>query len=185
MAAFWDSLKHVSVNLEDTTEESSPQIGRKFGAIVPTVGLRAQCKIAILVFGKMCVECLHKVPDDWRSFGRRVRTILVTEAEASARRLVNVEHVGVSIPTVRVQHRIRSRDVVEGAWAILLEEANHAATTRAPIEPQGKGCSRTVVACFEEPKPYMLRTRQPDEYHHEVKNYSHDPHYRKNSRSTG
>ena len=110
----------------------------------------------------MCIECLHKVPDDRRSFGRRVR-ILVTVAEATADRLVNVEHVGVSIPTIRVQHGSGSRDVVEGAWAILLEEASHAATTRSPIEPHDKRCSRTVVAGFEEPKPHMLGTRQPEQ----------------------
>jgi hypothetical protein len=135
MPAFWDSLKHLSVNLKNTTKEPSPQVGRKVGAVVPTIGLSEQCKFAVLVIGEVCVECLHKRPYDLCSFGRRVRIILVAVAEAGADRLVNVKHVGVIIPTVRVQLGSRSRDVVEGAWAILLEEADHAATTRTTSEP--------------------------------------------------
>jgi hypothetical protein len=134
MSAFWDSLKHLSVNLKNTTERPDPQVGPKFGAVVPTVGLSNDCKIAVPVIGEMCVECLHKRPYDLCSFGRRLCT-LVAVAEAGADRLVNVKHVGVIIPTVRIQHGCRSRDVVEGAWAILLEEANHAATTRTTSEP--------------------------------------------------
>ena len=137
----------------------SLQVGRKLGAVVPTVGLGEQSKIVVLIGGELCVECLQKLPDircGGDSRGHAVGTV----AEAGADRLVNVEHVGVIIPTVRVQYGSRSRDVVEGAWAILLEEANHAAATRTSIEPEGERSGRRAAAGFEEPKPHILRTRQ-------------------------
>ena len=120
--------------MKNTTEGPNPQVGRKLGAIVPTVGLSEQSKIVVLVVGESGVECLQKLPDIWCGGDSRGRTVgAVTEAGAD--RLVNVEHVGEIIPTVRVQHGSRSRGVVKGAWAILLEDANHAAATRTPIEP--------------------------------------------------
>ena len=102
---------------------------------MPTVRLSEQSKIAVLVAGELCVECLQKNPDVRCGAFRCRGHIINAEAEAGANGLVNVEHVGKIIPTVRVQHGIRSRDVIEGAWAILLEEANHAAATRTSIEP--------------------------------------------------
>ena len=101
---------------------------------MPTVGLSEQSKIAVLVVGELGVECLQKLPDVRCGIDSRGHAV-GAEAEAGADRLVNVEHVGEIIPTVRVQYGSRSRGVVERAWAILLEEANHAAATRTPIEP--------------------------------------------------
>ena len=145
-----------SVNLKNTTEGPNPQVERKLGAVMPTVGLGEQTEVVVLVSGELCVECLQKLPDERRSGDRRGRAV-GTEAEASTDGLVNVEHVGEIIKTVRVQHGSRSGDVVEGTWTILLEEADHATTTRTPIEPEGEGSGRRAVAGFEEPKPHILR----------------------------
>ncbi len=135
MAAFWDSLKDGSEKLEEYNGRGpNPQVERKLGAVVSAVGLGEQTKIVVLVGGELCVECLQKLPDERRSGDRGGRTV-GAEAEAGTDGLVNVEHVGETIPTVRVQHGSRSGDAVEGAWAILLEEANHATATRTPIEP--------------------------------------------------
>ena len=101
---------------------------------MPTIGLSEQTKIAVLIAGELGVECLQKLPDVWCGIDRQDHTVGAI-AEAGADSLVNVERLGEIIPTVRGQHGSRSRGIVEGAWAILLEEANHAAATRTPIEP--------------------------------------------------
>ena len=122
------------LHLKNTTEGPNPQVVRELGAVVTTVGLSEQSKIVVLVVGELGIECLQKLPDVWCGGDSRGHGVgAVTEAGAD--RLVNVEHVGEIIPTVRVQHGSRSRDVVEGAWAILLEEANHTAATRTTVEP--------------------------------------------------
>ena len=119
---------------EYNSRGQNPQVGRELGAVVPTVRLSEQSKIVVLVGGELCVECLQKSPDVRCGGDSRGHTVGAV-AEAGADGLVNVEHVGVTIPTVRIQYGSRSRDIVEGTWAILLEEADHAAATRASIEP--------------------------------------------------
>ena len=54
-ATHWNIFQ---LNLKNTTIGSNPQVGRKLGAIVPTVGLSEQSKIVVLVVGELGVECL-------------------------------------------------------------------------------------------------------------------------------
>ncbi len=84
-------------------EGPNPQVECKLGAVVPTVRLGEQTEIAVLIGGELCVECLHKLPHEWCSCDRRI-CIVGAEAEAGTNGLVDVEHVGEIIPTIRVQH---------------------------------------------------------------------------------
>lgn len=86
-------------------EGSNPQVQCKLGTIVPAVRLCEQTEIAVLVRGEMCVERLQKLPHEWCSGDCRVR-VLGTIAKAGTNGLVHVEHVGVIVPTMTVQHGI-------------------------------------------------------------------------------
>ena len=83
-------------------EGPNPQVECKFGTIVPTVRLCEQTKIAVLVRGELCVECLQKLPHEWRR-GLSRSCVVGAVAEAGTDGLVHVEHVGEIIPTMRVQ----------------------------------------------------------------------------------
>ena len=55
------------LNLKNTTEGPNPQVGRKLGAVVPTVGISERSKIVVPVVGELGTECLQKLPDVWCS----------------------------------------------------------------------------------------------------------------------
>jgi hypothetical protein len=46
------------LNLENTTLGPNPQVERKLGTVVPTVGLSEQSKIVVLVGGELGIERL-------------------------------------------------------------------------------------------------------------------------------
>jgi hypothetical protein len=84
-------------------DSTNPQVECKLRTVMSPIRLGEQTEIAVLILGKLCVECLQKLPYERCSGDRRVRVIRA-EAEASTNGLVYVEHVGVVIPTMRVRH---------------------------------------------------------------------------------
>ena len=79
-----------------------PQVLRKNRTVLSTVGLGEQTKIAVVVAGKRIEEGLEEGPHVLR--GRIGRAYLKsTVAEADAKGLVEIEHVGDIVPTVLVR----------------------------------------------------------------------------------
>ena len=68
------------------------------------VRLRPDAKIPILILRELVVECLQEFPNQWSGGIGCVDVMLRgTIREASSIRLVDVEHVDVVVPTIRIE----------------------------------------------------------------------------------
>ncbi|KAI6776693.1 hypothetical protein HG530_000638 [Fusarium avenaceum] len=99
-------------------------------------------------------EGLHELPDI-RSCLRRGVDIFGTDAKARADGLVNVEHVCVFVPGVRVEAWL-SVVVDEVAWPMFSEKADHRGASRTTVEPDSERGVLSIVTGLEEPKPHTV-----------------------------
>lgn len=92
-----------------------------------SIRLCKDAKVARLILREGGIEGLEKLPHDWRSCLSGVNAVVSTAiGEASANRLVNINHVGVVVETVCVVDRrgIKSTEV-EFTRSVLLESSDH------------------------------------------------------------
>ncbi len=135
------------------------QVLRKNRTVLSTVGLGEQTKIAVVVAGKRIEEGLKEGPHVLR--GRIGRAYLKgTVAEADAKGLVKIEHVGDIVPTVLVRRKAFHGVAFEEARAIFLEETSHAAATGPTIKPESQRCRCRISAGLKEPPEQRLRMHQ-------------------------
>ncbi len=116
-----------------------------------TIGFRENTEVPVLVLRELRVEGLQQSPDIWGS-GHSTSDLVVAIGESSADGLINIEHIGIAIPAVRIQGW-RASPVYKMARTILLEKTNHATAARASVKPGSKWCRCGIAPSLEEPKP--------------------------------
>jgi len=135
------------------------QILHKGRDIVSTVGLGEHAEIVVVVAGERMVEGLEEAP--YVLLGRLGRAyVKCTITVAGVKGLVEVKHVGDTVPTVLVRRKATRGLGFEEARAILLEKTDQAAATGATIKPECHRRRRRTFAGLEEPPEEGLRRYQ-------------------------